>query len=341
MYSDDDLTTAIKAGIFSDESVDAFRALMDQQRQAPAADEEQFRLISGFNDIFVVIASILVLVSVAWVMKAFGSITSTLSVTVTSWLLAEFFVRKRHMALPAIILLLAYAWSVGMVCLLLLNAIPGVIDPLQMPGYVLAATAAITVFATFLHWRRFKVPITIAAGAGALCLCVFALITSQFAPESHWPMIITLEILGLAAFSFAMYWDTSDPLRQTRRADVAFWLHLLAAPMIVHPIFASLGIFDHGHGIVPAVIVIGLYVILALVSIAIDRRALMVSALVYVMYAFAAVVHEMHIVELNMAIAGLLIGSMLLLLSAFWHKSRLLIVGHFPEAIQHRLPPLK
>jgi hypothetical protein len=30
-----------------------------------------------------------------------------------------------------------------------------------------------------------------------------------------------------------MWWDSSDRARLTRRSDVAFWLHLLAAPMIV------------------------------------------------------------------------------------------------------------
>src|SRR2546430_3225670 len=41
-------------------------------------------------------------------------------------------------------------------------------------------------------------------------------------------------------FLFAMWWDGSDRARLTRRSDVAFWLHLLAAPMIVHPVFTLL-----------------------------------------------------------------------------------------------------
>ena len=39
-------------------------------------------------------------------------------------------------------------------------------------------------------------------------------------------------VLGIGVFLFAMRWDSSDPARVTRRSDVAFWLHLLAAPMI-------------------------------------------------------------------------------------------------------------
>ena len=31
-----------------------------------------------------------------------------------------------------------------------------------------------------------------------------------------------------------MRYDLSDPARETRRTDAAFWLHLLAAPLLVH-----------------------------------------------------------------------------------------------------------
>jgi hypothetical protein len=48
-------------------------------------------------------------------------------------------------------------------------------------------------------------------------------------------------VLGIGTFLFAMWWDSSDRARLTRRADVAFWLHLLAAPMIVHPSSRSAG----------------------------------------------------------------------------------------------------
>ena len=49
-------------------------------------------------------------------------------------------------------------------------------------------------------------------------------------------------LLGVGVFLFAMWWDASDRARLTRRSDVAFWLHLLAAPMIAHPIFTLLGL---------------------------------------------------------------------------------------------------
>jgi hypothetical protein len=126
-------------------------------------------------------------------------------------------------------------------------------------------------------------------------------------------------LLGLGVFLFAMRWDSSDPARVTRRSDVAFWLHLLAAPMIVHPVFALLGLTTGTASLGEALVVIVLYLVLASVALAIDRRALLVSALAYVLFALSQLFRQFGAVELNVALTALVIGSALLLLSAFWN----------------------
>jgi hypothetical protein len=150
-----------------------------------------------------------------------------------------------------------------------------------------------------------------------------------------------LFIGGLSSFAIAMHWDMKDPNRLTRKSDVAFWLHLLAAPFIVHPIFFVLGVFEGKNSIPMALSVIGLYIVLAVISIAIDRRALMVSALVYVLYSFSTLLKTFGIVSLGFSITGLAIGSALLLLSAFWHTSRSHLLGWSPNCLLRWLPPLK
>jgi hypothetical protein len=69
MYSDEDLNLAVKNGIFTDLSVEQFRHLLTTERNSPIVDEENFKLIGGFNDIFVVIACLLLLFSSHWVVK--------------------------------------------------------------------------------------------------------------------------------------------------------------------------------------------------------------------------------------------------------------------------------
>ena len=43
-------------------------------------------------------------------------------------------------------------------------------------------------------------------------------------------------------------------------------------------------------------------------------------------------------VELNVALTALVIGSALLLLSAFWHQARAAVVRPLPETLRARLP---
>jgi len=90
---------------------------------------------------------------------------------------------------------------------------------------------------------------------------------------------------GLVIFYIAMRWDVADVKRVTGKSDVAFWLHLIAAPLIVHPIFSNLGIFDGNQSTLNLALVLLLYVVLIVVSLIIDRRAFMVSSLVYVLAA--------------------------------------------------------
>ena len=67
MYTDEDLNLAVTEGIVSAEAVAAVRAhVLGRRSVANYADDEHFRLLTGFNDVFVVIASALLLLSVGW-----------------------------------------------------------------------------------------------------------------------------------------------------------------------------------------------------------------------------------------------------------------------------------
>jgi hypothetical protein len=81
-------------------------------------------------------------------------------------------------------------------------------------------------------------------------------------------------------------------------------------------------------------------VLFGLTALAIDRRALLVSALAYVLYALTELFKQFGAVELNVALTALIIGSALLLLSAYWHQARKVIVMRLPASLQSRLPEL-
>jgi hypothetical protein len=67
---------------------------------------------------------------------------------------------------------------------------------------------------------------------------------------------------------------------------------------------------------------------------------LLVSALAYVLYALSSLFKEFGAVQLSIALTALVIGSALLMLSAFWHQARAAIVRPLPEKLRERLPVL-
>jgi hypothetical protein len=333
MYSESDLDNAIAADILSDETAAKFRNFIASQRVTPAADEEYFRLLTGFNDIFVSIAIVLVLGAIGSLCIS-GHIPHLWvgSIAAISWALSEYFTRKRRMALPSILLLLTFTGAIALTTMWVSRSVSSNVVVAFVAGGCISSGAA------YAHWLRFKVPITVAAGAAAAIFFAFMLLLSIF-PGLHKESMILLLFAGFAVFALALHWDMSDPSRTTRRADVAFWLHLLAAPLIVHPLFRLLGIFNHnGPSISLTAIAIGIYLLLALVALLVDRRALMVSALGYIIFALSNVLEGSGFINSGLALTALAVGAALLLLSALWHRARLAVLQIVPAAVRRNLP---
>lgn len=343
MYSENDLQSAVSAGAISHEAAEALRAHAAGMRSAPVADEEHFRLLTGFNDIFVTIAAVLLLVACAGIGDATAPGVAGLLVAGAAWGLAEFFTRQRRMALPSIVLLLAFVGGVAAIPINILAEANSNL-PDRTSALIGAGIGVLAAGAAWLHWRRFMVPITVAAGTAALVAMAIALFAASFpalfkGDNGEQMLLPLLFVGGLAVFTLAMRWDMSDARRETRRSDVAFWLHLLAAPMIAHPLFAWLGVADGENiGAGAAMGVLAIYVLLGVVALAVDRRALLVSALAYVLIALTWLFDQFGMVELNVALTGLIIGSALLTLSAFWSPIRAAVVRQMPGPVREMVP---
>lgn len=354
MYSESDLEAAVAAGAISPDAATRLRTYVAQSRLTPMVDEEHFRLLTGFNDIFVSIAAIILLVAVGWIGNSIPpridvdgpSPFGGLFVAAAAWGLATYFTGKRRMALPSILLMLAFVMGVFGTALFTLIVSIGEArfeNNDRLVSLVAAGAAAVAAGGAWVHWRKFRVPITVAAGMTALVGLILSLIAYAMGdtPSLQNTLLAFALLLGVGVFLLAMWWDGSDPRRETRRSDVAFWLHLLAAPLIVHPIFSLLGLND-GHATAgEAVIVLGVYIAFGLTALAIDRRALLVSALAYVLWALTDLFERFGAVELSFAFTALIIGSALLLLSAFWQTARGSVVRGLPGSLQSRLPVLE
>jgi hypothetical protein len=228
----------------------------------PAAEHEPVRLILGFNDYFVALGAGALFVgafAIGGLMayrligdatpfrpEAYGGPSIWLVIAVPAvaiWGTAEYFVRIRRMALPALVLATQYA-LVSMLAALLfafrsvstgpmgwMIGSPAPSDGAHVGVALLIGLCIAAAAANILFWWRHRVPVSLAWAAAMLVPLLFAdYLTSPdlFDGRGNFPWW-RLAVGGGAAFAAALAMDRSDPVRTTQRADIAFWLHLLAA----------------------------------------------------------------------------------------------------------------
>ncbi len=329
--SREELARAVAAGVIDQAVADRLAAFWSVAPVPPVYDseDEQLRLVTGFGDIFVAIGLVLFLGALAFITRENGWLLPAGAVVVASWVLAELFTRMRRQALPSILLLLAFAGSV----------FAGAATLFQNAGEagMIATAGLVTAGAVALHWWRFRVPVTIAAACAAGTAVLVGLLGTVF------PDIITglggliFLPIGLAIFALAMFFDTSDRERRTRRTDIAFWLHALAAPMVVHPVMQNI-INGETPGLEEAGITVLVFLGLSLVALTVDRRAMLVSSLIYLGYAVYAVLEAGNAIP-STSVVVLLVGAIVLAMSFAWRPLRAGLLKLLPVTISSRVPP--
>ena len=109
----------------------------------------------------------------------------------------------------------------------------------------------------------------------------------------------------------------------------------------MHPLLAGLvGRTGAGLTAAAAVGVLWVFVLLGLLAVVIDRRAILVSGLIYAGLAFGTLLHTAGLAgDAHLIPAVLLaLGAFILLLSAGWQPLRRAILRRLPLAIAARLP---
>jgi hypothetical protein len=369
MIEDEDLEAAIAAGVLTQAQVDTLRTFVSSRRlSAERADDERFRFMRGFNDFFFAVGIVLFGVGIAF-FAGTNSLTNLLA-AILIWALAEFLVRRMRLVLPGILLVSLFAFfafrlaQLNWVALahftgLPLRLTPGfptrpnpVLDSFEPIAIAVKALAA--ALAAILFYLRFQLPFALLVVAGCLVVFVSMLFGPVLFPNTPAYSLILLAC-GLGVFTVAMYYDLSDRTRTTRLADCAFWLHLLAAPLIVHSLIrlilpttatphagaAPLGLTMTTTSAVTIFIIVAL---LTAVAVLIDRRALLVSALIYlgvaIGYALTSAIRAGTDNNVSVFFATLVIlGAMVLILGAGWQPLRRLFLRLVPAVVVDRLPP--
>jgi hypothetical protein len=141
-----------------------------------------------------------------------------------------------------------------------------------------------------------------------------------------------------------------DRERSTVWSDCAFWLHVISAPLLVHPLFilatgqdVVLGKIEPG---MTASIMLGLLIgVFVYVALAIDRRSLLIPTLAYfgsigVYYMIETTANSTGLPPL--ALILLVIGLLVIMFGAGWQRIRALIVRPtLPTSLINKLPPIR
>jgi hypothetical protein len=372
MISDEVLDLAVAREVITSDQAQALRGLAQEHLPAPPLpsplppptpatlgvgdvqtdpqDDEALRFVTSFADIFVSLGLALFFGSSAYLIdSAVGATGMWTGLAVLSWIVAEFFSRRRRLALPSIILLGLFAASVfmatsGLISDLNPDAPLNWWHPASPQDWILTHAASLalaglaTAALTGLHYLRFRVPITIAAMAAAGIATVFGLVYWLIPDVSVPAFNGMLLVAGMLVFISAMRFDMSDLQRLTRRTDIAFWLHLLAAPLIVHPLIATIRQNGAEFDTHAAVVILAIFLGLGVVSLIIDRRALLVSGLTYAGIAFGTLLQKSGFAGNTPAATLLALGMFILLLSALWRPLRQVVLKLLPAALVMRLP---
>jgi len=107
---------------------------------------------------------------------------------------------------------------------------------------------------------------------------------------------------------------------------------------MIHSIFATNSTGGIGTWLVFLVFIV--FTVLTLIALIIDRRALLVSSLLYLSNAFAQIVRDLGVEgALNSTLPLLFIGMLVRVLGIGWSPFRRVVMNRMPSSIATRTPP--
>lgn len=361
-----DLNGAVSEGIISS---DQAQRLRDYARRMATASEESlefsqdtrdepFRLLRGFRDVFIAIGIVIFAVgittlgaTVAGGMDNFQGvlptgdalgvrvIVVTFGLVVFGLVLAEWITRRQRLPLSSLVLSLAFAvWSSAFVTSVAAFIWPDLFFGLNTAGSVASWSFFFgAVIGLIGFYWRYRLPFTLLPLAGSAVGFTYFILVALVGPDwSELHTRIAIGGMGLIVFAAAMAFDMRDRLRVKRFAECAFWLHLLAAPMLVHSLLLG-NASDEPN----LALVLGSMVVLALVALLIDRRALLVSGLTYLAVAISRIVSNSDLLSDNaFAFTAFFLGAGVLCLGLGWTPIRDAVLKLLPEGgLKALLPP--
>jgi hypothetical protein len=277
MYSQSDIEEAVEGGALTVDQAASLRNFVARRNGTPTADEEHVRWLLGFHDVYIYISSFLLMAGVGWIgYKISGGSSDTaflipLLVAMGCWGLAEYFVKRKRLALTGITLAWVFVYCVFMTVMMLAIQMirPSDVTTIRLVSTISALLAA---GGALLYWKRFAEPIAYALILGALAVAIMSLLGLIVQQDSDGTVgFVVIILLGVATLVYAQTWEAKDIYRTTKKADIAFWLQVVAAAEVTFGLMGLLGLMSYpSQGAAIGGIVV--FIVLALVGIVLDRR---------------------------------------------------------------------
>ncbi len=358
MIDRSDLTAAVNAGVLSSEQAMRLEAFLANRKKgvpidAGAGESENLRFLSNFNDIFITIGLIILFGGfaalffyvVASTIGASGSPTTvggslSLGIGGLAWMMMEYFCLRRRMLLPSMFLAFVTSIAGGMFLVAMFSGVLGLNDGFSSPLQALddSTVASMTFFAgaaltALAMFKRFGLPFSLfilaVCAAGAVYVWLFR--GAEFESLTGG---LAMFVTGLVTFAVAMFFDMRDPQRVTRSSDHAFWLHLAAAPQIIYGVGGLItGLVGSEATGAEAITLLIVLVIIAILSLAINRRALIAASLITFIVTLSQIFYESGVDGLTTFITvSMIIGGGVVFIGAGWKTARNIVLKFFPTS---------
>jgi hypothetical protein len=349
-----DLDEAVALGMISAAKAQALAGLAAGKGGRVHGSQERFLIANDVGEIFVAIGLLMLITAAARLLNlaATGPQMALMAGTaaLVAWALAEYFVFRRPMMLPGIVATLAFACFAVTAVFRGWNGLALPFDmhrlDVQLPAIGVLALA---------FWR-FRIPFLVLPLAAAIAALVLrggaeGLLGLRARAGDLWLVLLTAGACGLVYIGAAIGLDMRDPGRLERQSQYAFWLYVAGAPLLVHSLFWSvLVIFALASGrgeaaflswgtlgaIVPVALVV------TVIGLILDRRALVISTLAYVAYTVGSVLYMAGTGGAGVVVGTLaVLGIYVVLLGVGWRSIRRAVMAHLPLGrLASRLSPV-
>ena len=367
MFDKSDLRAAVEGGALSDESAKRLEAFLKARNDPDRMlDPENLRFLSNFNDVFLTIGIAILMTGLgflSWIAASniFGintifeggnpgpdminrfKIAASLVpivMIVGAWLLAEYFCGKRRLLLPSMALSVTIVFAAAaLMTVLMMPTSESEIERRggDMEGFFFGlgywALGAAVVAAGAIFWR-FRLPFSLFLLAGSVAGLFYAIV-GDLAGAGQALSGGAMLVAGIATLGVAIWFDMRDPLRSSRTSDHAFWLHLAAAPQIIWGVRGILlGSGFAPAGVTDATMMLIVLIAFGVLSLALNRRALIVSGLLTFGGTLWVLVDNFggrgNVLN-NVMLTALIVGGVIVLLGGGWRTARRALLKMVPS----------